>query len=186
MPAPVWTSLSIVTLSISLIALCASLTSLWFGWRGHVRAEAQDRRRKPALVIDLLDSRLFHMPNRRIYCFQLRVRNPSDSDNAISIADLWFLFATRAGASLIVKVPHADADVKPPDLGEALAIPSKVGAHNVATGWCWFELTDEVAGDNMIERHDLQIQDTHGLTSTVSARILQLPTESHSDALHQA
>lgn len=186
MPAPVWTSLSIVTLSISLIALCASLTSLWFGWRGHVRAEAQDRRRKPALVIDLLDSRLFHMPNSRIYCFQLRVRNPSDSDNAISIADLWFLFATRAGASLIVKIPQANAALKPSDIGDPLPIPTKIGAHNVVTGWCWFELTDEIAGDNLVESHDLHIQDTHGLISTLRPRILQLPTELQFDAVHQA
>src|SRR5690349_14196824 len=120
MHPPVWTSLTITTLCISLVALSASLVSLWFGWRNHLRAEEHDRRRKPKLEIDLRHSRILKSPAGRLYCFQVQVRNPTDTDNAISLIELRTVFNMANGTELIAKVSQVEPAAFPKELGEPL------------------------------------------------------------------
>lgn len=174
---PVWTSLSITTLAISLVALTASLTSLWFGWRNHLRAEAQDRRRKPALSLDLRDARILPSPSGRFYCFHIQVKNPSDTDNAISLIELRVIFTMPSGAALIAKIAQVDPALFPVTLGEALSPPVKVGAHNIVTGWCVFELQTALVGDKAVESYEVHFHDTHALSSTIAPRVIQPAAE---------
>lgn len=66
MPPPVWTSLTITTLALSGVALLISLTSLYFTWRTHRRAEAQEARRSLGFIIELVDGRVSPLSSGRL------------------------------------------------------------------------------------------------------------------------
>lgn len=173
----IWTTLSITTLAISLVALTASLISLWFGWRNHVRAEAQDRRRKPALSLDLRDARILPSRSGRFYCFHIQVKNPSDTDNAISLIEFRVVFTMPDGTALIAKIAQVELALFPETLGEALLPPMKVGAHNIVTGWCVFELQTTLVGGKEVESYEVHFHDTHALVSAIGPRIIQRANE---------
>lgn len=85
------------------------------------------------------------------------------------------VFTKEDSNALIARIGQFEA-VLPSDLGEALAVPAKVDAHDVVGGWCVFELPTGLLGDKAIESYEVEFHDTHGLVSTVAPRIVQIPS----------
>ncbi|WP_137405975.1 hypothetical protein [Sphingobium yanoikuyae] len=80
--------------------------------------------------------------------------------------------------TLIAKIAQVSLSAFPTSLGEALLTPVKVGAHNIVTGWCVFELTAAVVGNKALESYALEFHDTHDLVSALAPRIVQRQEES--------
>ena len=110
-----------------------------------------------------------------MYAFLVTVRNPSDSNNAISEADLAVTYLTKERVQLTVKLRADETAQFDPVQGKAseLRIPVSIPAHDTVSGWLYFRMPPAMAADITIESYSLILTDTHGKASEVVPILIQ-------------
>lgn len=97
-----WTDL--LAIIIAIISLGVSLINLYFYYQSHRRAYQQEKRQQPNLLLEHIDSWVRKEKSSRTYAFRLSVKNPTDSDNAISSVDLCLTYLTPSNTQMTVKL----------------------------------------------------------------------------------
>ena len=129
---------------LALASLLVAIMSAIYAWRSAVAAkrsavtadkayklaEAQDARTRPKFTINLVNCYLHTSNGHQRLAAELRVSNPTDSDNAIAVAELVIAYQRRGGSEMVKRV---SADQKPGGLrpadGPLLQVPGPVGMH---------------------------------------------------------
>ena len=171
---PSWLDL---TMTVAVAGLSLSLVNSYFAWRRGRLAAEQEKRRILRLDTSLIHS--FYQNDEktgdRSYAFQLTVRNPSDSNNAISEVDLAITYLTTERIQMTVKIranePNSSSFVHGQQ--NLLEIPNPVTAHNTISGWLRFRIPAAVISGNEIESYKLILRDTHGDTTGVVPILVQ-------------
>ena len=111
----------------------------------------------------------------RLYAFQLTVRNPSDSNNAISEADLVITYLTEDRIQMTTKVRADVANSSSFVHGEnnLLNVPKFISAHDTISGWLHFFVSEVIILGNEITSHEIILCDTHGDTTSVEPIMVQ-------------
>lgn len=163
--------------TISTAALLASLISLYFSARASRLAYRQEQRRKPNFSIALLNAsvRTGNQEHPHIYAFNISVSNPSDIDNAIAKLELRLTYLTAAKVEMNIKVGCSDAENSQflPGVRTALSVPTKVAAHDTASGWCYFPVPFKILENSQVEGYQIVLTDSHNIQSTIEPLIIQ-------------
>lgn len=166
-----------LTKAIAIAGLCIALISSYFTWQNRRLAVEQEKRRAPHLLPSLVHGffKNDESDGGRVYAFLLTVRNPSDSNNAISEADLAITYLTQDRVQLTVKLRANESKavnfVK--GQGEALTVPVSIPAHNTVSGWLHFHMPAPMLVGMEIEAYRLILTDTHRETTDVAPILVQ-------------
>jgi hypothetical protein len=164
----------VVTAGAAFVAIAISLFSLSYARRALVLAEHQEERRKPNLAAHLIDSNFVEIENGdRIYAVSLSVRNPSDSDNAISNLELHIQYGLDGGLGVIVKIPSILRVANSEDKRTCLVVPTRISAHNTVSGWSDFLVPAGVRDGRIIEAFELVITDSHQVDLMVDVLVVK-------------
>ena len=155
-----------------------SLISLYFTWLNRKLAMSQEERRVPHLILDLTSAffKRSKLERGRQYAFHITVSNPTDTNNAISSAELAIAYLTTQGVELNVRLkanePRAVGFVRGQE-DSALSIPFSITAHTVVSGWLRFHLPGSISEAAEIESHRLILIDTHKQSSEISPSMIK-------------
>ncbi len=162
---------------VSLAALCISLLSLYFSYDRSQLAKAQEARKLPNLVLNLVHGQFQQgdADNGRLYAFKLMVNNRADNRNAINAAKLSVTFLTET--RILMKMVLIATDVPKTGFiiqeGQTLSVPIEVDAHNSVAGWVYFHAAEGLIKGRHIEQYVLEITDTYNNLYSVSEKFLQ-------------
>ncbi|MDU0313182.1 hypothetical protein RKE38_05740 [Phycicoccus sp. M110.8] len=175
-------------LAISAIGLFVAITAGLVGWRSLRTSrsslnlsKAQDLRKQPGLKIEYLKGICLIGPVYRDYLFELIIRNPADTANSISDAELLLDYEVE-GKGLILKV-RAARDGLPEDSEAAvMKLPVAIAANQSSVGAVKFRIANEVLAARSVERLRVELTDTFLNKLTVSTEMVQerideVPTE---------
>lgn len=165
-----------LTRLLAVAGLCISLVSLYVTWQNRRLTLAQERRRFPRIIPTLVHGYYQDSNDNigRLYAFQITVKNPTDSNNAIVAADLSIRYLTADRMQMTMKLranePLAKSFVR--DQEEALAVPTAISAHNALSGWLRF-YAPAFPVNREIEAYRLTLTDTHGEAASVVPILVQ-------------
>ena len=154
-----WTNLGALLLSV--LALIVAVMSYRASAKATALSEQQEARREPRLILHLLDFYFVRVPDvagARVYAFQMRLANPTDSDNAIADIELQVRYSQQTQMSMRLRA----VDGAPAGETAALVVPSRVAAHDTISGWCYFFAPAELMAGMTVEGYELAITDSHG------------------------
>ena len=105
----------------------------------------------------------------QFYAFQLTVRNPSDSNNTISEADLAITYLTKDRIQMTTKIRANVQETFSFVHGNynLLNVPESIPAHDTISGWLQFHIPEVILSGNEIESLQLILRDTHGDTTSI-------------------
>ena len=134
------------------------------------------QRLQPALELYLVDAYIRPVPDppRRIYVFQIRVTNKSDSANALKDLTLKIAYG-KPGAPLsnvVVRHNRAAASSIAHPTG-VLHVPQSVNARSVTGGLAIFPLPDELIRGSAIESYTMVLVDAYDREVTQDALLLR-------------
>ncbi len=153
--APHWTDIATATAAI--IAIFLSVFSLYYARASVALAKAQDLRRAPKLSAEFIRGDYITNPidGSRRYQLEVSIGNLSDSDNAITRAELCLTYLMGGSAEMTLRVGQADGD-------DRLRLPTRIAAHETVAGRLEFRVTGDVIKGNRIEAYRVELTDTHG------------------------
>jgi len=163
--------------SLSLAAFCISLFSLYFSGARSQLARAQEARKLPNLVLNLVHGQFQQgdAENGRLYAFKLMVNNRADNRNAIAAAKLSVTYLTET--RILMKMVLIATDLPKTGFlmqeGQTLSVPIEVDAHNSVAGWVYFHAAEGLVKGKHIEQYELEITDTHDKVYSVSETFLK-------------
>ena len=164
-------------LGIALIALALSVANTYFSWRHHRleinRASLSRQLLKPSLIHS--QYRVDRETGDRLYAFRLIIRNPSDSRNAVSEADLAITYVTNSQQEVTTTVGASAGESLSPFHCEVpiLAVPKSIPAHDTISGWLQFRVRALVLQNAQVESYRLQLCDTSGKTVNLEPILVQ-------------
>lgn len=166
-----------LTKTLAVAGFCTSLISLYFTWLNRRLTLTQEERRLPRLIPTLVHG--YYQDGKdnrgRAYAFHVTVTNPTDSNNAITTAELSITYLTVDRVQMTMKLranePAAKSFVK--DQEESLAIPTAISAHNAVSGWLRFHIPAAMLANRDIEAYRLTLIDPHGETANVDPILVQ-------------
>lgn len=162
---------------VAFLALGLSIVNTYFSWRRGRLDASLEKRRLRRLEATLIHSyyKIHQDTGDRNYVFQLTVRNPSDSDNAVSEADLAITYITEDGIEMTSRVRSIELNTKNNYHGDLnfLPIPVSVSAHDTISGWFQFTVPVEMIKKVRIECYEIILRDTHHDTLTLSPILVQ-------------
>ena len=160
-----------LTKAIAITALMLSIVNTYLAWRRGRLADEQEKRKTLGLNITLIHSfyKNDEMTGDQFYAFQLTVRNPSDSSNAISEADLAITYLTKDRIQMIAKIRANENNSYSFVHGNynLLNIPKSISAHDTISGWIQFHIPEVMLSGNEIESLQVTLRDTHGDTTSI-------------------
>ena len=132
-----------------------------------VLAKTQDRRREPKLKAAFIggDYTVDVPKGARTYHIRLSISNVSDSDNAVTRAELRLKYRLREGADITVRLQQLNSD-------DQLQLPMRVAAHDAVAGWCRFLVMPEILRGNSIESYNIELTDAHDEMVSVAPLIM--------------
>ncbi len=156
------------TILLAGLAFPMSVLSLILSGRTQRLAERQDARRVPNLALHLLEGyrESSSEDGARIYSFNVRISNVSDSDNAIAAVELRIVYVLE-GEEMVMRLPIA-ADGGTADLTPPIRIP----AHETVAGWCRFRIDLRLLEGRQIEGYNVEIRDTHGSLTSIEPKMV--------------
>ena len=154
-----------VVAACAVVAIVVSIVSLRYSKKSLRISEAQELRRIPQLAADLVQSYSEVAKGVRTYSFLLTVRNPTDTDNAISALELRLSYSLPSGVEAVIKLPPSPLCAPEKD---GLSVPCKVVAHDAVSGWCRFLIEPDLLKDGVINGYEVVLTDTHKSVTVVS------------------
>jgi hypothetical protein len=167
--------MSVVSAVVALLALLVALSNRKTARRALALSVQQEERRAARLTVTLDDSTSWRLPGApRWVGMKILAVNPTDRDAALVGADLHVAYALPTGCAMTVKVRHeATADAFPADI-TALDLPVRLQANGAVAGWLMFRLPSDLFPNGAgIDRYDAVLQDSRGISATVSASVLR-------------
>jgi len=167
-----WTDIVVAIMAIA--AFIVSVASLLVSLRALRLSEKQEKRKQPQLFPSLLESHFENLlEGGRIYSFWLLVRNATDSDNAIAQIEMHLRYLIDSDVSMTVKLPPSEVNMS----GHVnnyprLIAPSRIAAHDTASGWCNFLVKPGILAGHKIEGHQIVLTDSHQAETHVDALVV--------------
>ncbi len=137
-------------------------------------SEQQEQRKRPRLFPRLLDSHFENLTEGgRVYSFWLSVANPTDSDNAIAQIEMHLRYLIDDDVSITVKLPPSSVRVCA-SMGDRprLIAPSRIAAHDTASGWYDFVIKPAMLSGRTIEGYQIVLTDSHQAEASVDALVV--------------
>jgi len=152
-----WTD--IVTATTAIVAIFLSIFSLYYARASLSLAKAQDIRRAPKLSAEFIRGDYITNPldGSRRYQLEVSIGNLSDSDNAITRAELRLTYLLGGSAEMTLRVGQTENDSD-----DRLRLPKRIAAHETVAGRLEFSVTGDVIKGNRIEAYRVELTDTHG------------------------
>lgn len=175
-PDPGWTRwLPVASAVVALLALLVSLSNRNTARRALRLSLQQEERRKARLTVTLDDSASWRRPGApRWVGMKVLAVNPTDRDAALVGADLHVAYTLPSGHAMTVKIRHETTGQAYPSEITALDLPIAVLANGAIAGWLTFRLPADMFPEGAgIDRYDAVLQDSRGITATVSASALR-------------
>ncbi|MEX2492267.1 MAG: hypothetical protein WD425_10950 [Nitrospirales bacterium] len=169
--------LPLVSLLIALIALLLSFLSFKIAKESYVLSVEKDRRTKPSLDLYIVDSyiRPADPPIPRIFIFQVRITNTSDSPN--SLCELQLVIEHGKDREILsnVAIPHNADLLKHLKIFQnvPLSIPCSIAARSVLGGVAVFSIPEDLTKNSVIESYIVEVVDTFGLKAGTEAIFLK-------------
>lgn len=158
------------------IAVAGLLLAIFNTLHNYRRDRRQEVRRQPRLLPSLVNG-FYHSNDAsegRIYALHVTVRNPSDTNNSISEAELAIRYKNAEHADITVRIPANSQKVGLIDAkDDILRIPIQIQAHNTVSGWLYFFVSFALIEGVLIEGYDLIVVDTHGDVSRIAPNVMQ-------------
>ncbi|WP_157019466.1 hypothetical protein [Mesorhizobium xinjiangense] len=159
------------------IAVAGLLLAVFNTLHNYRRDRRQELRRHPRLLPSLVNGfyRSDEASQGRIYALHVTVRNPSDTNNSISEAELTIRYKNAEHADITVRIPANSQKVEQlvATKDDILRIPIQIQAHNTVSGWLYFFVSFALIEGVLIEGYDLILVDTHGDVSRVAPNVMQ-------------
>lgn len=115
----------------------------------------------------------------RIYAVNIRISNRSDAGNSAKDLGLKIYFKRDGGITSNIVIPTIkDVDQRVRDLvgigsDDIIAIPCRIRAHEVVSGWALFEISDEILGGSRIENYEVILTDTNNIISSFEILVMR-------------
>jgi hypothetical protein len=140
----------------AIIAIVISIKSLVYARESLTLAKMQDERKAPKLQVAFVggDYTVDEKTGARTYHVQLSICNLSDSDNAVTRAELRLKYRLHEGADMIVRLQQLNC-------GDELQLPIRISAHDAVVGWCRFLVAPEIVRETTVESYTVELTDTH-------------------------
>ena len=162
---------------IASMALILSLVNTYFAWRRRIFEADQEKRRKLNLEASLVHCfyQFDQASGDRLYAFQLTVRNPSDSRNAISEADLSITYITKDRTQMTVRIGTNGQNIMSFVQGEVriLPIPTQILAHDTISGWLQFKVPRTIHDETKIDSYQIILRDTAGHKTQITPILIR-------------
>ncbi len=167
-----WTDVVVAVTAVA--ALIVALRSLGVSSRALRLSEKQEQRKQPRLVPKLLDSHFENLTEGgRVYSFLLSVANPTDSDNAIAQIEMHLRYVIEGDVSMIVKLPTSPIGIcDRANDHPRLTTPSRIAAHDTASGWCDFVIKPGILSGRAIEGYQIVLTDSHQAERSIDALVV--------------
>lgn len=160
---------------IAILALLVAVSNRNTARQALALATQQEERRVARLTVTVDEAvswRRHEAP--RWVGIKILAVNPTDRDAALVGADLHVTYTLRSGHAMTVKLRHETKGEAFPDSVAALDLPARLQANGAVAGWLTFPLpTDLLPAGAGIDRYDAVLQDSRGISATVSASILR-------------
>lgn len=161
-----------------MIAALVSIGSLLVSFKALRLAEQQDVRKRPVLVVSLLNAyvQFEERDKARNYAFLISISNRSDSDNAVAQLDLYITYKTLAQAVITARAPSekiTSGTFLELAASSLLTPPIRIDAHQTITGWATFRIAEPILRDATIEEYIVSAIDSHNITTSVGAIMVQ-------------
>ncbi|MDG4760496.1 hypothetical protein [Micromonospora sp. WMMD710] len=161
--------------AVALLALLVTLSNRNTSRRALALSLQQEERRAARLDVTLADSASWRRSGAsRWVGIKILAVNPTDRDATIVGAEMHVAYTLPTGYAMTVKVGHrTTGDGFPVDVA-ALDLPVRLPSNGAVAGWLTFELpVDLFPRGAGIQRYDAVLQDSRGITVTVSASVLR-------------
>ncbi|MBJ6750974.1 hypothetical protein [Geomonas anaerohicana] len=158
------------------LALLLSVFSILAAWKALRISERQEERRKPLLVPYLQDGYIRREGESIFYAFLLSVSNPTDSDNAVAVADLHITYITKGNVLMTIKVPWYNKGAKgfhDENISISFTIPQRLDAHQTVTGWLFFQVEKLLIRGYTIEEYRIVLTDSHGMRAQLEPILIR-------------
>ena len=166
-----------LTKALAVASFCIAITNSYFTWQNRRLALAQESRRLPRLIPNLIDGYYQEREDDggRVYAFRVTVANPTDTNNAIARAELSIAYLTVDQLQMTMKLGANESAAKysVKNQEQALAVPTTISAHNAVSGWLRFHVPAAMMVNRDIEAYRLTLTDTHGETASVVPILVQ-------------
>jgi hypothetical protein len=171
MSAKDWTDIVVAVMAVA--AFIVAVGSFRVSSRALRLSEQQEQRKQPRLVPRLLDSHFESLTEGgRVYSFSLSVGNPTDSDNAIAQIEMHLRYLIDGDVSMTVKLPPSVAICVSASDHPRLITPSRIAAHDTASGWCDFVLKPSFLSGRTIDGYQIVLTDSHQAETSVDALVV--------------
>jgi hypothetical protein len=167
-----------IALASLVVSICSAIYSGLKASRALAISESQERRRQPQFGIHLANAYRQCTLKRQLFGFLVSVANPTDINNSVARAELQITCLVRDRTSVVCRIQHNpqlnNRKSRNADPSHAIfALPLRVDAHQTASGWFLFALDNDAIGAATIDAHSLLLEDTHGVTSVLTAPTLR-------------
>lgn len=163
----------IVVAVMAIAAFVVSIGSFRVSSRALRLSEQQEQRKQPRLVPRLLDSHFESLAEGgRVYSFSLSVGNPTDSDNAIAQIEMHLRYFIDGDVAMTVKLPPLVGIYVSASDHPRLTTPSRIAAHDTASGWCDFVLKPGILSGRPIDGYQIVLTDSHQAETSVDALVV--------------
>lgn len=172
MSAKDWTDIVVAVMAVA--AFIVAVGSFRVSSRALRLSEQQDQRKQPRLFSRLLDSHFENLAEGgRVYSFWLSVGNPTDSDNAIAQIEMHLRYLIEGDVAMTVKLPALPVSIcAPMNDHPRLIMPSRIAAHDIASGWCDFVIKPGILSGRRIEGYQIVLTDSHQAETSVDALVV--------------
>jgi hypothetical protein len=160
---------------VAILALLVALSNRNTARRALTLAAQQEERRAARLTVSLHDAASWRSHGGpRWVGLKILAVNPTDREGALVDADLHVAYTLPTGQAMTVKLRHeTGGEVFPAEI-TALELPARLQANGATAGWLMFRLPASLLPEGAgIERYDTLLQDSRGITATVSASVLR-------------
>lgn len=160
----------------TLIAIVGLLLSLFNTFQNFQKERRQEERRQPRIITSFINGYFQNHSGEegRIYALQLKLKNPSDTNNSVSEAELAIsykregqpLTRVRFRANRNEDRKFASTECAP------MHLPVSIQGHSTISGWFYFFIPDYVSQDSFIDSYEVVIEDTHGKVTELSVGLV--------------
>ncbi|WP_157545434.1 hypothetical protein [Hamadaea tsunoensis] len=160
---------------IAILALLVAVSNRNTARQALALASQQEERRVARLTVTLDEAVSWRRQEAsRWVGIKILAVNPTDRDAALVGADLHVTYTLRSGRTMTLKLRHETTGEAFPDGVVAIDLPVRLQANGAVAGWLTFPLPADLfpAGAG-IDRYDAVLQDSRGISATVSASILR-------------
>lgn len=163
-------SISIISISISVLALVIALFDFFVSRRALKISEIKQNERKPNLIPYLINGFCLTTNSERLFAFYFSVTNRSSNKNSITRLDLKIVYNDENHNRLNLILQHDNKFKQSIDLpGHApFSIPVEISAYQTISGWCLFEVNEMIFDNKTIEGYVIMIRDSHDIECTLN------------------